>query len=308
MAVATGSRTVGNRWYVFSHAVAFVLGFSLVFVTLGASIAFLGYAINQYLPLFVKIGGVVLIIFGLYIAGAFGWLADRIRAAGGDRNTLGRGYVAFVDGLGRLMYTEGRVQKQVDRRWGYLSSFLMGVFFSAGWIPCVGPVLAAIYLLASDTATVAQGALLLLAYSAGLGIPFLLTGLALNEMTGVLRRMNRHAGPCLEDHGHLPDPDRHPAVQRPAHPHRQLRRRARRDGAGERGFRRHRGSHDSHRVHRRAAFVPLTLRAPHHPRLHRLPGRDGRGERRDWGCGRRRYPRAVRCHRGTGERLGTRWT
>jgi cytochrome c-type biogenesis protein len=193
MAVATRSRTVGSRWFIFSHALAFVLGFSLVFVTLGASVAFLGYALNQYLPLFVKFGGVILIVFGLYIAGLFSWIADRVAAAGGDRNPLGRGYIAFVDGLSRLMYTEGRVQKQVDRRWGYLSSFLMGVFFSAGWIPCVGPVLAAIYLLASDTATVAQGALLLLAYSAGLGIPFLFTGLLLNEMTGVLRSMNRHA-------------------------------------------------------------------------------------------------------------------
>ena len=69
------------------------------------------------------------------------------------------------------MYTEGRVQVRADRRWGYLSSALMGVFFSAGWIPCVGPVLAAIYFLASDTQTVAQGALLLLVYSAGPGHP-----------------------------------------------------------------------------------------------------------------------------------------
>jgi cytochrome c-type biogenesis protein len=70
----------------------------------------------------------------------------------------------------------------------------MGVFFSAGWIPCVGPVLAAIYFLASNTQTVAQGALLLLVYSAGLGIPFLLTGAAFSTMTGWLRRMNRHLG------------------------------------------------------------------------------------------------------------------
>jgi cytochrome c-type biogenesis protein len=92
------------------------------------------------------------------------------------------------------MYTEGRVQVKANRSWGYLSSFLMGVFFSAGWIPCVGPVLAAIYFLASDTQTVAQGALLLAVYSAGLGIPFLITGLMLNEMTPLLRRMNRHLG------------------------------------------------------------------------------------------------------------------
>lgn len=186
--------TAVNRWHTFSHALAFVLGFSLVFVALGASVAFIGYSINAFLPTFVKIGGAVLIVFGLQVAGVFGWLAERIRRAGGDKNPLGRGYIAFTDGLGRIMYTEGRVQARVDRRWGYLSSALMGVFFSAGWIPCVGPVLAAIYFLASDTQTVAQGALLLLVYSLGLGIPFLLTGAAFSTMTGWLRRMNRHLG------------------------------------------------------------------------------------------------------------------
>lgn len=183
-----------NRWQTFSHALAFVIGFSLVFVVLGASVAFFGYALNTFLPTFVKIGGAILILFGLQVLGLFGWIADRVRAAGGERNALGRAYINGVDTLGRVMYTEGRVQKQVDRRWGYLSSTLMGVFFSAGWIPCVGPVLAAIYLLASDTATVAQGALMLLVYSLGLGLPFLITGAALSRITPLLRRMNRHLG------------------------------------------------------------------------------------------------------------------
>jgi cytochrome c-type biogenesis protein len=164
-----------TRWHTFSHALAFVLGFSLVFVILGASVAFFGYALNQYLPAIVRIGGLVLILFGLYVAGALGWVADRIQEKGWDRNAIGHGYVAFVNGLARLMYTEGRLQVRPDRSWGYFSSFLMGIVFSAGWIPCVGPVL-------------------LLAYSAGLGIPFLLTGLALSTMTGWLRRVNRHLG------------------------------------------------------------------------------------------------------------------
>jgi cytochrome c-type biogenesis protein len=186
--------TVSNRWLVFSHALAFVVGFSLVFVTLGASVAFFGYAINAFLPTFVKFGGILLIVFGLQVLGLFGWIADRVRAAGGDKNAVGAAYVKAVDGLSRLMYTEGRVQAKVDRKWGYLSSALMGVFFSAGWIPCVGPVLAAIYFLASDTATVGQGALLLLVYSAGLGIPFLLTGAAFGSIAPALRKMNRHLG------------------------------------------------------------------------------------------------------------------
>jgi cytochrome c-type biogenesis protein len=183
-----------TRWQTFSHALAFVLGFSLVFVVLGTSVAFFGYAFNQYLPVIVKAGGLVLILFGLYVAGALGWIADRIRQNGWDRNAIGRGCIAFVNGMARLLYTEGRLQVRADRSWGYFSSFLMGIVFSAGWIPCVGPVLAGIYLLASNTATVAQGAVLLLAYSAGLGIPFLLTGLAFSSMTGWLRRVNRHLG------------------------------------------------------------------------------------------------------------------
>jgi cytochrome c-type biogenesis protein len=183
-----------TRWRTFSHALAFVLGFSLVFVILGASVAYFGFALNRYLPVIVKVGGLILILFGLYVTGALGWIADRVQKRGWDRHAIGRAYVAFVNGLARLLYTEGRVHVRTDRSWGYFSSFLMGIFFSAGWIPCVGPVLAGIYLLASDTATVAQGALLLLAYSAGLGIPFLLTGLAFCTMTDFLRRINRHMG------------------------------------------------------------------------------------------------------------------
>ncbi len=184
----------GHRWRTFGHALAFVAGFSTVFVVLGASVAFFGYALNRYLPTVVKIGGVIVILFGLQIAGALDGVAGLVRRTGADRTVPGRVYLAFLDGLARLIYTEGRLQVRADRRWGYLSSAATGVFFSAGWIPCVGPVLAAIYFLASDTQTVAQGALLLAVYSAGLGIPFLLTGAAFSTMTGWLHRLNRHLG------------------------------------------------------------------------------------------------------------------
>ncbi len=186
--------TTAGRWQTFSHALAFVAGFTLVFVILGASVAFVGYALNPWMSTIAKIGGVVLILFGLQVVGVFPWLADRIRAAHGDRNPLGRAFIAFTDGLSRAMYTEGRVQVRANRRWGYLASFMMGVFFSAGWIPCVGPVLSAILLLAGDTQTVAQGALLLLVYSAGLAVPFLITGAALSTVTPWLRKMNRYLG------------------------------------------------------------------------------------------------------------------
>jgi cytochrome c-type biogenesis protein len=186
--------STASRREVFFHALAFVVGFSLVFVALGASVAFVGYSLNQYLGPVVKIGGIVVIVFGFQVSGVFGWIADRLRDSGMRNSIVVRLYLGFADGLARLMYTEGRISVQTDRSWGYLSSGLMGVFFSAGWIPCVGPVLAAIYLLASDTGTVGRGALLLLVYALGLGIPFLLTGAALGTASGWLRKMNRHLG------------------------------------------------------------------------------------------------------------------
>lgn len=186
--------TTGNRWLTFFHALAFVFGFSAIFIALGASVAFFGNALNPMMSTIAKIGGIILILFGLHVAGMLGWVADRIRAARGDRNVLGRAYLAFVNLLGRLMYTEGRVQMNADPRLGYLASFIMGIFFSAGWIPCVGPVLSAILGLASQVQTVAQGAGLLAVYSAGLGLPFLITGAALATVTPLLRRMNRHLG------------------------------------------------------------------------------------------------------------------
>jgi cytochrome c-type biogenesis protein len=185
---------ISSRWQTFFHALAFVAGFTLIFVILGASVAFVGYALNAWMPMIAKIGGGVLILFGLQVIGAFPWLADRLRTTEGGRNVFGRGFIAFSDGLSRIMYTEGRVQVRADRRLGYFASFMMGIFFSAGWIPCIGPVLSGILLLAGDTQTVAQGALLLLVYSIGLGIPFLITGAALATVSPWLRKMNRYMG------------------------------------------------------------------------------------------------------------------
>ena len=187
--------TSANRWQTFSHALAFVAGFSAVFVIMGATLATVfGFALPRVPadlcqdrrrdPDPLRAAGL----------GGFRLAGDRVRAAGGDKNVLGRVFVEGVDTFGRIMYTEGRVQKKVDRRWGYLSSFAMGVFFSAGWIPCIGPVLSAIYAMAAITATAAQGALLLLVYSLGLGIPFLITGAAMSVVAPQLRRMNRHMG------------------------------------------------------------------------------------------------------------------
>ncbi len=146
------------------HSLTFVAGFSLVFVALGASVGVISSLLSRYLVWVQRVGGVVLIVFGLH--------------------TLGLLQIPFL-------YADTRAQFR-RRGAGYLSSFLMGVFFSAGWAPCVGPILTAILLLASNTQTAGQGALLLLVYALGLGVPFVLAGLAVGSLTAWIRRMGRY--------------------------------------------------------------------------------------------------------------------
>jgi len=153
------------RRKVFLHALAFVLGFSAIFTLMGASAGLVGRFLYQIMPWVQKIGGLVIIFFGLHVIGVL--------------------KIPFL-------YQEKRLGHSTSLGWGYASSFLTGVFFSAGWTPCVGPILAAILLLASNTATMMQGAFLLAVYSLGLGIPFLLMGAAFSAVSEWLRRLNRY--------------------------------------------------------------------------------------------------------------------
>ena len=191
------ARAPGSRLVVFTHALAFVLGFTLVFTLLGSAAGLLGRSLNAYLPLIQQLGAVLLVVFGLTILGTFRWLARKVRAAVDiAQNPAAAALVSIFEFFDNMLYTERRVTEmhQVKRGWGYLSSALLGVSFSAGWIPCVGPILASIFFLASDSATAAQGAALLAIYSLGLGIPFLITGAAFSSATRVLRSLNRYAG------------------------------------------------------------------------------------------------------------------
>lgn len=185
-----------TRTNTFLHSLAFVIGFGAIFTLLGSAAGLLGQNLNQYLPLVQRIGAVLLAVFGLTTLGVLGWIVNRVQSS--ERLASNPAIAALVDilrFLNALMYTERRVTDlhKVKRGWGYLSSAMMGVSFSAGWVPCVGPILASILFLASDSATVAQGALLLAIYSLGLGLPFLLTGAAFGKATSILRRLNRHA-------------------------------------------------------------------------------------------------------------------
>jgi cytochrome c-type biogenesis protein len=192
----TGSDSAG-RWTVFAHAVAFVLGFTLIFTLLGAAAGLLGRSLNLYMPLLQKLGAILLVVFALATLGVFGWLAAFItRRVDLNKNPAAAALVQLLEIPSQLLYTEKRVtgMHQINRGWGYLSSGLMGMSFAAGWVPCIGPILASILFLAGDSQTVLQGAGLLLVYSLGLGIPFLLTGLMFSSMSRWLRKLNRHAG------------------------------------------------------------------------------------------------------------------
>jgi cytochrome c-type biogenesis protein len=162
---AAGSAdSLSSRWTTFSHGLAFVLGFSLVFISLGAAASVIGSLLYDMRTVLAKVGGVIVIVFGLHMIGVF-----------------------------RLRFLEYDTRRQVapDRRWGYLSSGLMGIFFSAGWSPCVGPVLGAILTLAINQGSISQGTSLLSAYSAGLAVPFLIAALGIGWVTTTLRRYGK---------------------------------------------------------------------------------------------------------------------
>jgi cytochrome c-type biogenesis protein len=161
---AGGENTATNHWITFTHGLAFVLGFSLVFVLLGVAASAAGGLLFDVRTWLAKIGGVIVIIFGLHMTGLF-----------------------------RLPFLEydARVHELPDPKLGYLSSALMGVFFSAGWSPCVGPVLGAILTFAINGGSIALGVKLLSSYSAGLAIPFLAAALGIGWVTTILRKYNK---------------------------------------------------------------------------------------------------------------------
>ena len=155
--------TVG-RGRVVGMAAAFVLGLSIVFTLLGTTASVLGQLLLEYRPTIARIGGGLIILLGLHMAGIL-----------------------------RLpfLYTERRVDFLAFRNRGYGGALLMGAAFGIGWTPCVGAVLGSIWLLASQSETVATGALLLFVYSLGLGLPFVLAALAADRATAVLAALRQ---------------------------------------------------------------------------------------------------------------------
>ncbi len=158
--VSPSGDVVHNRWVTFSHGLAFVFGFSIVFIALGAAASALGAILFDVRTWLSKIGGVLVIVFGLHYIGV-------IR-------------IPFLD-------YDTRRQVQPDPRLGYLGSLFMGIFFSAGWSPCVGPVLGTILTLALSGANLSRGVSLLSAYSVGFAIPFLLAALGIGRIAELMR-------------------------------------------------------------------------------------------------------------------------
>jgi cytochrome c-type biogenesis protein len=152
--------TAGARTRVLLHSVAFIVGFSVVFVSLGASFSAAGQFLLDYRDWIRIAGGVLIVAFGLSIAG-----------------------VLRVGLFGRTQQLQIRSKPA-----GLVGSFLVGLTFAIGWTPCVGPILGSILTLASNDKTVGQGIALLLCYSAGLGLPFLLSSIALGSFLRFFKR------------------------------------------------------------------------------------------------------------------------
>ena len=141
------------RWRVVLNSLAFIVGFSIVFVSLGASASFLGGLFLGYRNIIRIFGGVFVLLVGLYLIGLF--------------------KIAALE-----QYLQFNLK---DKPAGYLGSVLVGITFAVAWTPCVGPILGATLALASTSGEVGRGTLLLTSYAAGLGLPFFLSALAINS-------------------------------------------------------------------------------------------------------------------------------
>lgn len=283
MALAGGGMTVAARRNVFVNAVFFVLGFSLVFIVLGATIGLVGFLLQDLVTGLMRAGAALLVVFGLRVANvrlSFGRWALVAALAGVvmfiikvgvppviDMRSVLDGLMVFVivlagaempstfrlplsvlagalnvfaspfgplsprglDGLtaepirllafmaetvlivlivlfvsqSDIFYMEKRFEMQRNERGGVFGALLMGAIFGAGWTPCVGPNLAAIFVLGSESRTTLLAALLLAVYSLGLGIPFLGVALAFERFVGWIQRVKRHMNTVTAINGAL---------------------------------------------------------------------------------------------------------
>ena len=145
------------------HALSFILGFSVIFILLGMGITFIGAMLLEYQSVLRRIGGLLIIFFGLVIMGVV--------------------KLSFMQKEKKFSYRKGGVS--------FLGSVLVGATFATAWTPCVGPILGSILVYASSTASLGTGAKLLATYSLGLGMPFFLSALAINSFLAYLRKIEK---------------------------------------------------------------------------------------------------------------------
>ncbi len=153
-------KTLKYRRSMFLHAVIFVLGFSFVFVSLGLSSSMIGYFLSTYQTYILRIGGVILIVMGLF----------------------------YLNIIKIPLLDQEKIIHLKEKPIGIFGTFFVGVTFSLGWSPCIGPVLSSILIIASTEESLWRGVYLLSMYSLGLAVPFLISAILFNRLLGLLKR------------------------------------------------------------------------------------------------------------------------
>lgn len=165
--VAGSDRSTSGRVRALSQALVFMAGFTVVFVSLWVSLGLVGHALADHRTLLRILGGAILMLMGLHLAG-----------------------IVNLSVLHRQFRATPLVTSTTGPR--YSRSFLLGLAFAAGWTPCIGPILGGVIGLASTTGSIGDGTVLLLAYSLGLGVPFVLVAVGADFITGRLGWFQRH--------------------------------------------------------------------------------------------------------------------
>lgn len=202
------------RGGLFASSLSFVIGFSLVFISFGASASAVGAFLQQNRSFLAPIAGALILLFGLHLLGILGKLTVRaglilgavlaavgvIAALRGGRLVAGFGVAHFFSlslvgffgpAMTRWLNRDVRL-RTTSTQPGIWSGFLLGFAFAFGWTPCIGPILATVLALAAASDTIARGVLLLAVYSAGLAVPFLLTALGLGQFLRFYQRFRKH--------------------------------------------------------------------------------------------------------------------
>jgi cytochrome c-type biogenesis protein len=204
----------GPRGELLRSALAFVVGFSIVFISFGASASAVGTFLQSHRSLLAPLAGALILVFGLHLIGWLVKISLRVGFVVGGLLVAGAIAMALLapDGIGdfrpvhlfalSLIFLLGPALtrwlnrdvhfRSMGGKPGVVSGFLMGFAFAFGWTPCIGPILSAVLILAAAQETVMRGVLLLVAYSAGLAIPFLLTAIGIGQFLKFYQRFRKH--------------------------------------------------------------------------------------------------------------------